>query len=681
MRQCISLRRYAMTWAMAAGLVVGLTACGGSGSIRSTTAQSAPPSVIEKFDITSRKAAFSGQTFGTVGAYEFISGVATVRVDPRHPANREVVDLDKAIEADGYVRFQTDIAVLRPVEAAQASRALIVDIVNRGNKLALMRLADGATQYDKVEQAGNGWPMRQGHSFAWIGWQGDVPLGKAGKLIGTRLPVARNGTTPITGRSMEEFIFDKVDIKNVGGLTYPAATQDTAKAALTVRATPAATPKALPSSAWRFLDDKRIEITQADGFDAGAIYQFTYEARDPVIMGLGMVALRDVTTFLKSGQADAVGQANPMADIRPNVSVLLGISQSGRFLRDFIWYGFNETEQGGKVFDAAMPLIAGSRKSFVNARFAQPGRYSRQHEDHLYYGDQFPFSYATTTDPISGKTDGIFSRCEKNNTCPKLMHLDSSMEFWQARASLVVTDGLGHSIPIPKNVRLYLMAGTQHGPAAKPAFGICQQLSNPAVQAPLARAAMARLIEWARDGKAPPASRFPMADEGLVEPQQTAIGFPDLTRIGVQFPTVFNELYSVNYEKVPPQVESSSKPYKVLLPRVDKDGHDMNGVRMPEIEVPLATHSGWGLRKEGFAEGDLCGISGTYLPFTKNAAERRATHDPRLSIAERYASKDDYVQRFRAAGISLRDDGFLLNEDLERMVDRARKDPKIDALH
>jgi hypothetical protein len=636
------------------------------------------PAVIEKLDITAKKPAFAGHSFGAVGAYEFIAAVATVRVDAKNPANAAVVDLDKAADGDGFVRFQTDVVILRPIDAGKASRALIVDIANRGNKLALARLADGANQYDTAAQAGHGWPMRQGHTFAWIGWQGDVPLGKEGQLVGTRLPVAKNGAVAITGASLEEFIFDKAEPKSVGVLTYPAASQDQAKATLIVRATPAATPTPLPPSAWRFIDDKKIEITRPDGFDAGAIYQFTYEARDPVVMGLGMVALRDVAAFLKSDQGDGAAQ-NPIADIKPTVSVIMGISQSGRFLRDFIWYGFNEAADGSKVYDGVMALIAGSRKSYVNARFAQPGRYSRQHEDRFYYGDQFPFTYAVTTDPISGRTDGIFARCEKTSTCPKLMHLDSNLEFWQARASLLVADGAGKPVTVPDNVRLYLMASTQHGPVAKSEVGICQQLNNPAAQAPFARAAMARLIEWARDGKAPPASRFPTLDKGLVAPQAAAMGFPDLAVMGVGFPKVYNALTVVNHDTVPPTVDAA-RTYTVLMPRTDRDGHDIDGVRLPEIEVPLATHSGFGLRKSGFGEGDLCGLNGIYIPFAKDATERATMKDPRPSIAERYANRRDYVAKYRAAGIALRNDGLLLDEDVERLSERAAKDPRIGHL-
>ncbi|MBT2302076.1 hypothetical protein J7E70_16560 [Variovorax paradoxus] len=656
--------------------VLSLTAC-------STSNQSPPASgraaVVERLDVGTRRPAFGGQRFGESGSYELLAGIATVRVDARHPANKAIVDLASAADADGLVRFRTDVVILRPTEAARASRVLIVDIPNRGNKLALSRLSDGGNQLDNSADAGNGWAMRQGHTLAWIGWQGDVPLGKGGQTVGTDLPIATAHGQAITGRSLEEFVFDNAESKNIGALTYPANSSNPDDARLSVRARPGTPAATLPSTAWRFLDPRRIEITRAPGFDAGAIYEFEYTARDPKVMGLGFAAMRDVAAFLKSGRPDAAGQANPMADLRPSVSVLMGISQSGRFLRDFVWLGFNAASDGGRVFDAAMPLIAGSRKSFVNARFAQPGRYSRQHEDHLYPGDQFPFSYATSTDPVSGAADGIFARCERDDTCPRLMHLDSNLEFWQARASLVTTQGDGGALPLPSGVRAYLIASTQHGPASQPVAGICQHPNNPSVQGPLIRAAMARLVEWARDRTPPPASRYPAAGQGLAPLDRAAMGFPDLSALGIRFPEVLNEL-SVVEASGPPWRADPARRYRALLPRTDADGHDMDGVRLPDVEVPLATYSGWNLRKAGFAENDLCGLNGISIPFAKDAAERTARRDPRPSIAERYRTRTEYVHRVKAAADNLRESGFMLDEDVQRTVERARMEPRVGFL-
>lgn len=664
-------RRTVGTLLASLALVLGLAACG-----EAPRRTSGPAAVIERLDISVRKPAFAGTGFGAVGAYEFIAGVATVRVDPAHPANAGIVDLAAAQGPDGQVRYRTDVALLRPVEAARASGTLLVEIANRGNKLALGRLADGATQADTAAQAGHGWVLRQGHTLAWIGWQGDVPLGREGQSIGADFPVARAAGAAIVGDSQEEFVFDNADRRSRAVLTYPVADAQSPRARLTVQAHAGAPATELPRSAWRFSGEREVEIDRPDGFDAGAIYTLVYPARDPRPMGLGLAALRDLTLFLQGRTAGAGTPRNPLADLPSRHAVLFGISQSGRVLRDFVWQGFNAAPAGGRVFDGAMVLIAGSRKSFVNQRFAQPGRYARQHEDHLFPGDQFPFSYATATDPVSGARDGLFARCAASRTCPKLMHLDSNLEFWQARASLVTHDGHGRPQALPDEVRVYLMGSTQHGPAAQAVAGICQQPNNPAQQGPLVRAALARLVDWVRDGRAPPASRYPLRPADLAPLDRAAIGFPDLAGLGVRFPTVMNELAVVDPTRVPYQADPARR-YTALLPRTDADGHDLAAVRLPEIAVPLATHSGWGLRRAGFAEGQLCGLNGVQIPLAADAAQRQRSGDPRPSIAERYASRAAYVQAVERAGRALAAEGLLLDEDVERYVAAARREPRV----
>jgi len=393
-----------------------------------------------------------------------------------------------------------------------------------------------------------------------------------------------------------------------------------------------------------------------------------------------MAAIRDVVTFLKIAQADAEGQTQPMADIRPHVTVALGISQSGRFLRDFVWQGFNAAPSGGRVFDAAMPTIAGSRKSYTNVRWAQPGRFSRQHEDHWVYGDQFPFGYGTITDPLTGRTDGIFARCRTDDTCPKLMHVDSNLEFWQARSSLIVTDGAGRDVPLPDDVRAYLMSSTQHVASSAPAAGICQLPNNPAPQSSTYRALMDRLIAWARDGRPPPPSRYPSVAAGtLVQPQRAAMGFPDLGALGLVLPAGLNDLNPADQTVIPARVDVN-RHYMLFVPRTDADGHDIAGIRVPDIDAPLATHTGFGLRKASFAEGQLCGLNGSYLPLPKDVQERSAKRDPRLSIAERYATQTAYVQQVRASAERLKTDGLMLEEDMARVLDAAVKEPRVLAL-
>jgi hypothetical protein len=640
----------------------------------------APAATVERIEVISRKPAFGGTRFGDVGEYDMIVAVAHVKVDPKHPANQRIVDLAAAADPDGVVRYRTDVVILRPRQADKASGVWVFDVANRGRKLMLPLVDDGNLQADAAKQAGNGWLMRQGHTMLWIGWQGDIPLDRSGQNLGMALPLATNRGAPITGTSLEELVFDAPGASGVMPLSYPAATADTARAELTVRARPDSPATVLSADTWRYKSASEIEIRRPAGFDAGAIYQFRYEARDPRPMGLGMSAVRDVVTFLKVAQADAEGQTQPLADIRPNVTVALGISQSGRFLRDFIWQGFNAAPTGGRVFDGAMPTIAGSRKSFTNVRWAQPGRYSRQHEDHWFYGDQFPFGYGTVTDPFTGRTDGIFARCRTDGTCPKLMHVDSNLEFWQARASLVVTDGTGRDVPLPDDVRAYLMSSTQHVSAGAPAAGICQLPNNPAKQSSTYRALMTRLIEWARDGRTPPPSRYPSVSGGtLVQPQRAAMGFPDLSALGMTPPAVLNDLNPVDYSVTPARVDTSRR-YMLFVPSTDADGHDLAGIRVPDIDAPLATHTGFATRKAGFANGQLCGLNGSYLPLSRDAAERSARHDPRLSVAERYSTQTAYVQQVRASAEHLKTDGLMLEEDVARVLDAAAKDPRAQAL-
>lgn len=647
----------------AAGLCALVLASCGAPRLR---VPSAPAAEIERFEIVSRAPAFGGAQFEGTGQYELVAGIAHVRVNPHHPANRAVVDIGKAQRTDGWVRYSTNVIVLRPRDASKASRVMVVDIPNRGNKLFMRMANEGHGALQERDAAGTGFTMRRGHTMVWIGWQGDVQLATGAASAGAALPRATDDGKPLTGMSSEEIVFDDIKPQGRLRLAYPAAGRQGAR--LVVRATADDAGSELAS--WRWVSDSEIEIDRPRSADGGAIYQFTYLARDPKVMGLGLAALRDVTQFLK----DARAPANPVADIAPQVTLAVGVSQAGRVLRDFIWQGFNAAPQGGKVFDGAMPLIAGAKKSFTNYRFAIPGRNSTQHIEHLTPGDQFPFSYGVTTDPLTGRTDGIFARCSVNATCPKLMHVDSSTEFWQGRASLVVTDGAGRDIALPDNARAYLISSTQHMWADQPAMaGICRFRQNPAPQAPLVRALLDGLVGWTRNGTQPPASSFPsIASLRLTRPAQDAAGFPDLSVHGVEYPRVINWLGVVDYSSVPARVLPRTR-YELLVPMSDADGHDIAGVRLPDIDVPLATYTGWNLRREAFAEGQLCGLSGFALPLPV----QRVAGDPRLAISERYPSRLEYAKAVARSARALRDRGLLLQEDVDRYIEKARTEPRV----
>ena len=391
--------------------------------------------------------ALRGQAFGVVGQYERLRGVAHGEVDPDDPRHAGIVNLKRAPRNEaGKVEYIAEIEIYRPVDMKRWNRAIYHTVPNRGGA--------GAAETALLER---------GFALVRVGWQGDIPSTESN--IVASLPVATHADgSPIVGPAVEEFIFNDADSSSCARLTYAAASTDPDDATLTVRRTQADRRQTPPDLTWRYVSSREIEIERARAFDGGAIYELVYPAKDPIVMGLGFVAMRDALSFLRYDLADSTGQQNPLASAGlPEVVISIGRSQSGRFLRDFLYQGFNEDVDGRIVFDGLHPNIAGSRKTFTNYQFGQPGRWQKQHEDHLYPGDQFPFTYATLTDPVGGQTDGLQEKCSSTSTCPKIVHSDGEAELWQARSSLVVTDPLGRHVDLPDNVRVYLIAGTQHG--------------------------------------------------------------------------------------------------------------------------------------------------------------------------------------------------------------------------
>jgi len=423
---------------------------------------------------------------------------------------------------------------------------------------------------------------------------------------------------------------------------------------------------------WSYLGPREIQVDRPAGFDGGAIYEFIYQAKDPIVMGLGFAAMRDVISFLRYEKMDKGTNANPIAfEGLPKTAISLGISQSGRVLRDFLYQGFNEDVFGRIVFDGIHPNIAGSRKTFTNYPFSQPGRWQKQHEDHIYPGDQFPFTYLTLHDPISGRRDGLQEKCASSNTCPKIIHSDGEAELWQARSSLVVTDPLGQHIELPENVRVYLIAGTRHGGgrgvhATIPQRGICKNFNNPLALGQIRVALSVALYEWVEGVIEPPPSNFPMVSrDGLVKAED--IDFPDIP--GVDYSGSYNPLHLYDHRSAPP---TRGDAYTVLVARTDVDGNMIAGVRHPNLSVPIGTHTGWNLRRTGFAEGEQCAGSGSFIPFAANRAEREASDDSRLSVEERYPSHLDYVRTISSAADGLVRNRFLLRRDAKVIVDLAR---------
>jgi hypothetical protein len=630
------------------------------------------PGFVIGLDIADRRSpAFEGRTFDRIGRYDSIGGTIHGELDPTHPLNATIVNLDKAPRnAAGRVAYRSDFTLLTPADLGMANGWLLYDVVNRGNKLALTRLNRGAdgNRPGTAAHAGDGFLMRRGFSLLWSAWQTGVP-GGADRLN------AHFPSVAATAISREEFIAEGFgpgdlfieevsDTAFIGTLSYEAADLSPTKATLTVRQRerdPRVTPIGL---SWRYVDSTHIEIARPPGFDRGAIYEFVYPAQNPAVMGIGFAAIRDLVSFFRHRDEPA----NPLrGGIRHTLG--FGISQSGRVLRDLIHLGFNRDLAGRRVFDAIFPVVSGSRRTFINFAFAQPGRYSRQHEDHAFLDDQFPFAYPTLTDPLSGRTDGIMRRAQEAGVAPKVMHLDADSDMWAARASLVATDPAGRDVAMPDDVRIYLASGTQHA-VHKPAAKHAGQLpGNPLGYSSWMRALLIALTEWVEKGVPPPASQFPSRAAGTLATRAEAERcFPAIP--GVRFPDVLNELHLRDHSVEPP---IDGPEYPVFVNALDTDGNALGGLRHPMLAAPLGTHTGWSVRTAGYAEGDLFTVQGSYIPFPATEEERRRAGDPRRSIEARYASHAAWAERAIAAAEQLVSERLLLREDADRLIASARE--------
>ncbi len=597
-----------------------------------------------RLEIKSRTPAFNSRSFGSRGAYETITGIAHMRIDPRASANRSIVDLARAPRAaDGMVEYDIDFTIQRPADPAKAQRVLVYEVVNRGMRLMPMMMGSGMNPND----AGDGLLQNQGYTLVASGWQGDVA---ASSLIGARFPVATAGPQLLTGPATAETIFDSKSGNRIV-LGYPAASLDQSKARLTVRAVTDSPAREVPAAQWRFADDRTVLVDRPADMDAGAIYRFEYTARDPKVMGLGFAATRDFIAWLRRASA---AQSNPLADIGAYSSTIaFGGSQSGRYLRDFLWQGFNRDLSGRRVFDGVIPFIPGARQTFTNYRFAEPGRFSRQHEDHGVPGFSFPFTYATLSDPVTGKRDGILKSCTTSRTCPRLFHIDTSAEFWQAGSSLISTGGTARDVALPANVRAYLIAGGAHAPGMM--LPACRYPANSLNYTPIVRALVSAMIDWTAQGVEPPASRWPTLAKGELVTLQALSGRAVPSQ-GLVWPKVMNR----------PEAPLGKPGWPVFVPAVDPDGNDMAGIRLPELAAPKGTWLGWNLRKPGYGDGDLCLLAGSHVPFAADGPP--SSEDARLSLARRYPAAGARAAQFRAAAEALRRDRFLLDSDAERLI-------------
>ena len=426
---------------------------------------------------------------------------------------------------------------------------------------------------------------------------------------------------------------------------------------------------------WRFTGPGTVTLD--GGFEAGLIYDVVYRARDPRVVGVGLAGTRDLVSFFK--YADAAS-GNPMPGLR--FAIGWGVSQTGRFLRHLVYEGFNEDERARQVFDGVFDQVGGAGRGSFNHRFGQQSRDQLQHFNILYPVDMFPFTDADQTDPDTGVTDGLLARATRSSTVPKFFHLMTDSEYFNRAGSLTHTDVTGtRDVELPPTSRLYFIASAPHivgafppAPFADPDF-VGQADMNPLVYAPAIRALFRALDAWIVDGKAPPPSRYPRLSDGTLTTVEASgwpaiPGFPRPTSPMTTYRLDFGPDWSkgiVSFE--PPRM---GKAFVSRVPAVDEAGNSRAGIRLPEIEVPLATHTGWNYRHPSIGAPDrLASEIGSYLPLARTKADRERTGDSRRSIEERYASREDYLGRISLAAVSLVDEGLLLAEDVPDVIRRA----------
>ncbi len=654
---------------------------------------------VVRVEIASRTDIENGKPYGPAGAYEKIIGRVFFAVDPSNPHNRQIADLDKAPRnTQGEVEFSADLYLLKPKEMSKGNGAVLFEVSNRGGR-GIVFLANG-----REGEFGDGFLMRQGYTIAWVGWEFDISDQPPGRLKFSA-PVAheadgkaihglvRTDFTPSEKR--DDMPLGHILLGPDGGKSYPVDDPQSDKNVLTVRETPTGARKTIPRTDWSFAHVVQGQLTPDphfvhlnSGFVPGKIYELVYTAKDPAVVGVGLAAVRDFLSYLKY---------DPQATAPVKRAYAVGISQSGRFLRHFLYQDFNADEQGRQVMDGVIAHVAGAGRGSFNHRFAQPSRDAQPMSSLFFPTDLFPFTDLPEKDPETQATAGLLDSTLHSHTAPKIFYTNTSYEYWGRAASLIHTTADGaKDAPIASNTRIYFLSGLQHFtgafPPQKSAQGnsdyTTQQRHNPNPIQWYWRALITDMNEWVKDGKEPPPSAYPkIADKTLVP--LSGWKFPKIPEVNT--PHEVSLAYHLDFEVRFARVDLSSAdgmgaeqkiaiepprvgtPFSVLVPQSDADGNDLGGVRLPELQVPLATYTGWNLRDPSIGAPDQrVSFLGSWIPFAKTAEERKKSGDPRLTIAERYSSQDDYMKKFEQAAKKLVEQRFFLQEDLPAVLERGK---------
>ena len=654
--------------------------------------------------IDRRVPAFDGKPVGSAGAYERISGRIMGSVDPADPANAVIQDIALAPRnAQGQVEYSETFTVLLPADHAKGTGVMLYQVSNRGGRVE-------PTPANAVP----------GAAYVWTGWQGDRlalgcitdypcqtldhPTDFTQELL--QVPVARNPdgsaiTGPVYGSVLNTQGPTAQLVIYTTPVPYRPASLDP-KAAHLFKVTRQSVDGSvrekseIASADWAWADCRTTpfpgtpdptRVCLKQGFDKEFEYDLSFTARDPLLLGLGFAATRDAVAFFRDAVADAAGHANPLAG-RISHTIAQGQSQSGNYLRSFVYWGFNRGEDGKRVFDGLFPTIAG-RQISMNFRFALPDVI----QTIFMAASEAPVWWGSYADTARGREpDGLLARCQANGSCPRIFESFGSNEFWALKMSgdLVGMAAVA-DLPLPGNVRRYYFPGTTHGggvggfsskAGAAAGGGSCELAANTNPETDQNAALLQDLIAWVVRGRTPPESVYPTLAAGqLVAPTKAATGFPDIP--GVTFTdNLANPLMQLDFGPgfdaahqsgvpglAPPVIQ---KVFPTLVVKVDADGNEIAGEPSVQHMAPLGTYVGWNRWAAGGRKGQICNLNGAFFPFPATKAERLASHDPRLSLAERYGTHDGYVCVVTAATHVAMVKRFLLPGDAARLIGEAK---------
>ncbi len=593
---------------------------------------------VESLEIRRREPYEAGRAFGEAGAYERVDAVLRFAVDPAHAANGGIADLERAPRgADGWVRFEADLCLLRPADPARGARRLLVSVVNRGRRSVVPFSGPGPLEIGDRVDPGDGFLLRRGFTVAFCGWQWDVE--RRAELAGMEAPLAEGCEARVTVRfqpnrprtreRLAHFPWHPApESQPLAHRAYPVLDLQEPGAELTVRDSTNGEPHPLPRAGFRFADREHVELDA--GFEPGRTYALRYRSAHCPVVGAGFLAIRDATAHLR--RQDGIEYAFGW-----------GVSQTGRFLRELLHGGFNLDEDGRPVFDGLFIQVAGARRGEFNVRGGQP---SSQYAPGPWHEPPYGYHELLRAQRARG---GV----------PRIVHVDTANEYWRSEASLVHCDEKGaHDLEPPPEVRVYALAGHQHIPGfprlmdaplllpeARPANPLCTL--NPG---PLLRAALIALERWVAQGTPPMPSAVPRLSDA------SAAGREEVLARFAAFPRAAR-----------PRSDDLPCPGSpCVVSAVDADGNEVAGIRHPELAVPLATYTGWNPRHPTIGSpGELLDMLGSTLPFATTAMRRAQEGDPRPSIAERYRDRDDYLARVRRACEELVAASWLLGEDVE----------------